>query len=43
MRVLFERAEIVSVKAPLPAIKRLPADPKVTAGPRRIPAIEEIE
>src|SRR5258708_21813855 len=43
MRAPFQGAEIVTVKAALPAIKRLSADPKVTAGPRRIPAVEEIE
>ncbi len=43
MRVPFEGAEIVPIKAPLPAIKRLPADPKATAGPRRILAVEKIE
>src|SRR6266478_3086447 len=43
MRAPFQGAEIVTVKAAFPAIKRLSADPKVTAGPRRIPAVEEIE
>src|SRR5260370_30298719 len=43
MPVPFQGAEIVTVKAALPPIKRLSADPKVTAGPRRIPAVEEIE
>src|SRR5258708_34940166 len=43
MRVLFPRAQIVAVEAPLPAIKCLPTDAEATAGPRRISAIEVIE
>jgi len=43
MRALFQSRQIVAVKAPLPAIKRLSADSKVPTSPLSVPAIEKIE
>src|SRR5258706_149459 len=43
MRALFQGRHVVAVEAPLPAVKRLPADRKAAAGPRRISPMEVIE
>jgi hypothetical protein len=43
MRALFQRAQIVTLEAPLPAIKCLSADPETAAGPRHISSMEVIE
>jgi len=43
MRALLQSRQIVAVKAPLRAIKRLSADPKVPTSPPSVPAIEKIE
>src|SRR6266481_7527844 len=43
MRALLQRAQIVTVEAPLPAIECLSADRETAASPRRISPIEDIE
>jgi len=42
VRAIFQTGEIVRVIAAPPAIERLPADPKVTAGERRIATVAKI-
>jgi hypothetical protein len=43
VRACLERGQIVTIKAPLPAIERLPADAEVPTGSSRIPSIEVIK